>query len=416
MSTLILNAGTPAYGGIAIGRWNGKVVMIKGALPGETVEIIINEEKRDYYTASVTDIKNPSPDRIKPACRYFGSCGGCQLQYTSYAGQLKIKKEVLTDSLHRLAKVETELSQVIAHSNPWSYRCRGQFKVSTDGIGFYREKTKEVIGIDCCPLMMDEINIYLRKTKALLDESPDLFHGIIEIHISYGDCAVALIKISSKGGRKDLNQMASMFINSGFSGVVIESENKRISKYGRNYITFALENLKYTVSPMSFFQSHWKLNQAVVIILKESLQPLKGKKILDLYSGAGNFSLPLAANAGEVIAIEENSYAIQDGKRNLEINKIKNCRFIRSSAGQVSVEDIVDILILDPPRLGLENKVVEKVLALMPEKIAYISCNPATLARDLKKLLQKYCIESIRLIDFFPQTYHVESLVFLKSR
>lgn len=415
MSKLILNAGVPAYGGSCIGKWKEKVVFIKGALPGETIEAIINEEKKDYFTATVTDIKTPTPDRIKPECKYFGSCGGCQMQYASYAGQLKIKEAVLDDCLRRLAKIDISLIEPI-YGNPWNYRHRGQFKISNGGIGFYREKSREVIDIDDCPLMTNEINSYLQKTRALLKESHELFHGISEIHISYGDCGVALIKMSSRDGRRGLNKLSSMFINAGFSGVVIESENKRISKYGGHFMTFALENLKYTISPMSFFQSHWELNQAVVKLIKDTLMPLKDKKILDLYSGAGNFSLPLAADAGEATGVEENPYTIEDGKRNLKINKIENYKFIQSSAEAASISGDIDILILDPPRLGLTNKVVERVLAAQLERIAYISCNPSTLSRDLKKLLVRYEIESVRMIDFFPQTYHVESLVFLRQR
>ncbi|MBI3592517.1 MAG: class I SAM-dependent RNA methyltransferase, partial [Nitrospirae bacterium] len=177
-----------------------------------------------------------------------------------------------------------------------------------------------------------------------------------------------------------------------------------------------LENLKYTISPMSFFQSHWKLNQAVVKFVKDNLQPLRGCRVLDLYSGAGNFSLPVAIDADEVIAVEENPHAIKDGKRNLEINNIRNCRFIRSSAENINIRGDIDILIVDPPRLGLTNRAIDKILAKTPERIAYISCNPATLGRDLKKFLTKYELESVRMIDFFPQTYHTESLTFLRLR
>ena len=187
-------------------------------------------------------------------------------------------------------------------------------------------------------------------------------------------------------------------------------------RYGKPYIALNLENLKYTVSPKSFFQSNWKLNQTVVAFIKENLLPLKGKKVLDLYSGAGNFSLPLAGDADKVIAVEENPYAIEDGRRNLKVNNIKNCKFIRSPAENFRMMDNVHIVILDPPRQGLSSETVNKMLKITPERIVYISCSPSTFARDLKKLLEKYSIESIRMIDFFPQTFHIEALAFLKIK
>lgn len=407
---IILEAELPAYGGLSIGKWKGKVVLIKNAIPGERVEAALSEERRDYCTASATKVLDPSPHRVEPKCKFFGLCGGCQLQYIEYNHQVKIKEETLKDCLKRLAKIETDLSESLIHDNPWNYRYRGQFKISHGKIGFYKEKTREVIDIDNCPLMTEEINEHLAKAKPLLKNI-----ALKEIHISYGDKAIALIKTEDRqfGG---WDELSSVFLKSGFSGLFIDLGGKRLLKYGSRYITLDLENLKYTISPMSFFQSHWKLNQTVVRFVKNSLQPLKGKRVLDLYSGAGNFSLPIAVDADEVIAVEENPSAIKDGKLNLEINGIKSCRFIRSSIEALQLKNSIDILIVDPPRLGLTNVAVNKMLAMAPEMIAYVSCNPTTLSRDLKKLLAKYEIESIRMIDFFPQTYHIESLTFLRLR
>jgi 23S rRNA (uracil1939-C5)-methyltransferase len=412
MQKLTLKIDSSAYGGISIGRHNGKIVMITGAvLPGETVEVNVENEKRDYLSASAKRVIEPSIDRIEPVCKYFGSCGGCHLQHVPYNLQVQIKNELLGDCLKRLAKIEIDLSESIINDNSWNYRLRGQFKVSRGNIGFYRENTREIIEIDNCPLMDNEINGYLQKTEVLLKG-----YNIKEIHITGGDSSIALIRTPTRvKSRADWKTLSARFLESGFAGVFVETADKRILQHGKPYTTLDIENLEYTISPMSFFQSHWNLNQTVVSFIKNNLQPLKGKKILDLYSGAGNFSLPLAPEA-EVIAVEGNPYAIEDGKRNLKINKIKNCRFIRSSAENFNVEKNINIVILDPPRPGLSNMAMKKVLTLMSEQIVYISCNPATFARDLKKLLRKYDIESIRMIDFFPQTYHIESLAFLRLR
>lgn len=412
MPALVIKIDRPAYGGLFLGRHEGKIVMIKGAaLPGETAEITIENARKDYLTATVKEIIEPSPHRIIPACRHFGSCGGCQLQHAPYDLQIKMKEEILGDCLRRLAKTDARLLEPLTDSNPWNYRLRGQFKVSHRNIGFYRDNSRTVVDIEECPLMSEEINTLLRKVKST---PGDL--DMKEVHITSGDCSMALIKLSSSmGSASDMNKASSAFLRLGFSGVCIETSDKKISQYGKTYVTLNLLDLKYCVSPMTFFQSHWRLNQRVAEFVKNSLEPLKGKKVLDLYSGAGNFLIPLGREA-EVTAVEENPYAIEDGRKNLEINKIRNCRFINSSAENYLSGEKFDAVILDPPRAGLTHRVVAKILSLMPEKIVYISCNPSTLARDLKKLLLKYNIESVRMIDFFPQTFHIEALAVLRLR
>ncbi|MBI4682588.1 MAG: class I SAM-dependent RNA methyltransferase [Nitrospirae bacterium] len=398
MKNLILKIDRPAYGGVSISRHNGRIVIIKGpVLPGETVEITIENEKKDYISASALKVLGPSPDRAKPLCMYFGECGGCHFQHITYDRQVRLKEDILRDCLKRMAKIETALSGPIISKNPWHYRLRGQFKSSRGSIGFYKENTREVVDIDRCLLMTEEINIK-------------------ELHITSGEYPIALIKapvLAVPGAERE--KLARAFFESGFSGLFIETLEHPLIKFGVRHITLDLDGIKYTVSPVSFFQSNWDLNQTAAEFIKSNLLPLKGKKILDLYAGAGNFSLPLAMDA-EVTAVEENTYAVEDGRRNLEINNIRNCRFIHSSAEGFRPKNRFDIVLLDPPRPGLSKKAMSAVLELTPAVIVYISCNPATFARDLKKLLIKYDIESLRMIDFFPQTYHIEALAFLRLR
>ena len=406
---IIIDIALPVYGGGSIGRYKGKVVMIKGAaLPGETVEVSIDKEKKDYLTASVSKIIQPSPDRVEPQCKYYGTCGGCHLQHAPYKIQVNLKEEILRDTIRRLAKMDLQLAGSIITDSPWNYRCRAQFKVSGGKIGFYRENSTDLIDVDNCPLMQEEINRSLEKSRALLK-------GVNagEIHISCGETSVAFINMAETGA--DCDRLASAFIGSGFSGLMIETAGKELLRYGKPYITLNLEEMKYTVSAISFFQSHWKLNKSMIRLIKDTLGQINGKKVLDLYSGAGNFSLPLAGDA-EVTAVEWSPYAIEDGRRNLEMNGIRNYRFINSTAEEYQTRERFDILILDPPRPGLPNKVVKNVLSLLPEQIVYISCNPATFSRDLKKLAMKYDIESVRMVDLFPQTFHIEALAFLRVR
>jgi 23S rRNA (uracil1939-C5)-methyltransferase len=399
---MLLKVLSPAYGAYTIAR-DEKVVLIKGAIPGELVEVEILEKKKDYSLANVINVIEPSEHRVGPPCPVFGLCGGCQLQFIAYEKQVAMKDEILLDSLTRLGGIET--AQVPAlYGEQWNYRHRAQFKVSPDGeIGLFRESSREVITFEECPLMDREINRLFRKIR-----ENGLARGLSEIHIAAGDTPVALLK--GRGGHD--SSLFESFIEAGFSGVAYDDA----IAYGGAYTGFDLNGLRYTVSPWTFFQSHWGLNRKVVENMVDGLAPLDGKHVLDLYAGAGNFSLPLAAGAAEVVAVEENPHAVEDGRRNIELNGIRNCKIVKSSAEKYKINRKFDIIILDPPRPGLTSETAKKVLENPPGTIVYISCNPATLARDLRKLKEKYDITSVRQIDFFPNTYHIEAMVFLQAR
>lgn len=398
---MILESLSPAYGGYSIAR-DEKVILIKGAIPGEIVDVEILEKKRDYSVGFVMNVIEPSADRVDPPCPVFGKCGGCQLQYIQYERQVAMKDEVLRDTLARLGKVQTDLGAPLWGSN-WHYRQKAQFKVSKTGeIGFFRESSRDVITFEECPLMNDDINALLRKIKEKCAVG-----NLSDIHIAAGDTPVALLK------GKGYNAVSfEDFVAAGLSGIAY---NDSIA-YGGAYTGFDLNGLRYTVSPWSFFQAHWDLNKRVVEFMTERMGPLEGKHVLDLYAGAGNFSLPCAARGAEVVAVEENVYAVEDGNRNLELNGIKNCKIVKSSSEKYRINKRFDVIILDPPRPGLTSEVIKKIMDNPSEAIVYVSCNPATLARDLKRLKEKYDLQSVHQIDFFPNTFHIESISFLKIR
>lgn len=398
---MILKSLTPAYGGYSIAR-DDKVILIRGAVPGELVEVRIDEKKRDYSIATVTNVVEPSEFRVEPSCSVFGVCGGCQLQYISYEKQVRIKDEIILDSLARLGGIETALEQPLT-GGQWKYRHRAQFKISREGaVGFFRQATREVVTFESCPLMIDEINGLLAGLKGSAD-----VERLKEIHVASGDSNVALLL-----GRDHDSKLVGNYDSMGLSGLAYND----VLISGRGYMNLELNGLTYAVSPWTFFQAHWSLNREVEAFLTSSLAPLEGKRVLDLYAGAGNFSLGLARHCEEVVAVEENPRASEDGVRNLEINNIKNCRIVRASAEKYRIQKKFDIIILDPPRPGLSSEVARKILENPSDLIVYISCNPATFARDLKKLKEKYDIQSIRQIDFFPNTFHVESVAFLAIR
>ncbi|MGA2192698.1 MAG: class I SAM-dependent RNA methyltransferase [Nitrospirota bacterium] len=405
-----VKAESPAYGGLTIGRYMGKVVMIKGAVPGETVDARIDSEKKDYLTASTVNVLDISPDRVEPVCLHFGLCGGCHLQYMSYQRQVSLKEEVLRECLRRIAKLDIRLDEALTGA-PWNYRHRAQFKVSNGKIGFYREKSRDIIEVKSCPLMVEEINEGVRKAAGLLKGM-----DVEELHITSGESGTALLVKAARGAKGGWKGASGSFLGGGFSGLIIEPGVGKPLEYGNKYLAFGLAGLRYTVSANSFFQGHWRLNQALVKLVTEALEPLAGKMVVDLFSGAGNFSLPIAVHAGEVVAVEESPPAVEDGKRNALANGILNCSFVRSDTSCFKFDGSIDVLVMDPPRTGLPDGVLEKILRWKPGKIAYVSCNPASLSRDLKGLSSRYEIESMRMVDFFPQTYHLEALALLRRK
>lgn len=399
---------TPVYGGFALGR-EGKIIFIKGAIPGELVEIKIKETRKDYSVGEVTRVIEPSESRRTPPCQYFGACGGCQLQFIEYDRQVAIKKEILGESLKRIGGIEIKDLTTLT-GNEFFYRHRAQFKVSQDGqVGFFKEGTRQVISIENCLICIPPINNLLLKLKGI-----DL-GGIKELHVISGDTISILIKGSVK------EDTLQAILDAGVSGIAFENGDS----IGKDFITLEYKDFRYTVTPWGFFQGNWELNKKLVNMILERLSPLEGKKVLDLYSGAGNFSIPIAKMASEVVSIEENPYAVEDGKRNLMINGIKNCLFIKASVEEIFKnrkrwkiidERRYDIIILNPPRPGLSSEICKGILDIGSERIVYVSCNPTTLARDLKRLKDRYEIESLSLVDLFPNTYHIETVVFMRSK
>ncbi len=412
MSNLFIKIERPAFGGVFIGRHEGKVVMVRGAvLPGEMVEVSVDEDKKDYFTASAVKILEPSPERIEPPCEYYGICGGCSLQHVPYHLQVRIKEDILRDSLRRVAKIDMDHAASIVSKDPWNYRLRAQYKVSEEGLGLHKKGTREVVKIDRCLLMNDKINEYVQGAHSILK-------GVKakEFHLTGNDRLIAqLITKKSSFSIEDAERLGPELMDAGLSGLVISRGREEPNCFGDRFISLDLSGHKYTLSPMSFVQSNWKLNQEVVNIIREMIGPLKDRRILDLYSGAGNFSLMLAPEA-KVVAVEGNRHAVDDGERNLEINGIDNYRFECSSSEKVKLKEEYDVIILDPPRPGVRYRLIKKILAHGPETILYISCNPSTFARDLKRMSEKYDIELIRMIDFFPQTYHIEAMALLRLR
>ena len=374
-----------------IAKINGKIVFVKNALPNEVVEIKIDKEKKKYVEASVLKYIKTSDERIKPKCKYFSSCGGCDIMHLSYKNQLKYKQEKIENIINKYFKNNIKINDII-YDNNLNYRNKVKFQVNKT-IGLYKNETYEVIPIDQCLIANDIIN-----------KSIPFLNKLDLKNISSITCRTAMDKLMiSIESRKDvkidnlLDIADSIYIN-----------NKHI--YGDKKLIEQLGEYKYVISEKSFFQ----VNKNICIKLYDEIKKHVGtnKNILDLYCGCGSIGIYVNKN-NKVLGIEINESAINDAEENKKINNLKNIDFICADSS-IKTEFKPDIVIVDPPRSGLNKKTIDNILKLKPNKIIYVSCNPMTLVRDLNKF-DSYNILELTPFDMFPNTKHVEIVTILEK-
>ncbi|MCL2102739.1 MAG: class I SAM-dependent RNA methyltransferase [Syntrophorhabdaceae bacterium] len=392
----------PVYGGYALAREEDiGILFIRGALPGEEVEIKLGQRKKDYAFGDTLRIISPSPYRVDPQCAYFGVCGGCQLQHAAYPYQLEMKRWVLEEAFRRIGRTDV-FPAVAPPGSQFGYRYRGGFKTDGENVGFFAERSRRIVPITRCPLMVGRINMAMPALRGLGRFAP----SVSEIHVAT-DGAQAVAWLPGVAYDQGIIERFGGFI----SGAYFEDRS-----WGRDSISLDLEGLAYVVSTRSFFQANWRMNVALVRRIAEFVKGSPNKRLLDLYAGAGNFALPLASLFDEVVAVEEDVSSFADLRRNIQLNNLKNVRAVRSSVERYRVQGEFDMLILDPPRSGLSTKALTLVRSIGAKAVCYISCNPTTLARDVSRLGDQYEAGFLQMFDFFPNTHHVEALTILLLR
>jgi len=423
-----------AYGGSGIGRLNGKVVFVPLTAPGDVVSFRDVREKKGYIEGEIVDILQASPLRREPPCHVFGDCGGCSWQHLPYEEQAGAKEEIFRETLWRLGTVEKEnILPIIAAPSELNYRNRAQFKVryveDRLHIGFYRKKSHFVIDIESCPIMSPLINNTINRLRDALKEAP--FKGEMpQIDISVNDNdseAVVIIHLTGRPSADDINfaknklsdiqGLKALFFKSGRGNALtkIFAEEKGRLKYR---LKIKDEEIKLAFSPGGFTQVNYPQNRELVSAALDIASRERVKKALDLYCGMGNFSIPLSLIADEVTGIEDFDGAIRDAKYNAEALGMGNCRFIAGDAlRELNKIDLrgFDLALIDPPRQGAASVVKKLVEAGIPRMI-YVSCNPTTLARDLRIMTRKgYRVASSQPFDLFPQTWHIESVTLIEK-
>jgi 23S rRNA (uracil1939-C5)-methyltransferase len=374
-------------GGLGLAHAAGRTLFVSLAAPGDHLRVKVDRVRGKIAFASIVEVLRPSPLRVEPPCPYFGRCGGCDFQQLGYDAQLRAKAEIIRDCLHRIARIQNppEIT-VIASPNQWRYRSRANWQVdaAVKRVGYYERGTHTVCDVADCAVVVPQLQKALESVRRLLPDS--LPNDLRELEAVAGDAGVSLVP--------------------------------EIAEFQTRDVTRKIGKENYQFNAASFFQiNHDLLEPLVTTVTAET----HGHRALDLYCGVGLFTLPLARKFLEVVGIESNPEASRYARGNLKFAGLANARIITARVSswltyQAHSIKPLDFLLLDPPRSGAGPVVVQGILGLRPARIAYVSCDPATLARDLKDLLTgDYAIEAIVAFDMFPQTHHVETIVRLRK-
>ncbi len=457
-----------AAGGKSIARIEGKVVFIEGAVPGDVVDVRLSKSKKDWAEGKAIRFKKLSPDREEPFCSHFGVCGGCKWQMLPYEKQLKYKQQEVSDQMHRIGKVALPEMQPIAGADQIrEYRNKLEFTFSNkkyytqeeldslpmpeDGprglpsipaLGFHVPGSfDKVIDIDHCHLQSEPSNAIRNAVRKYALEKEISFYDIRN-HVGLlrnlmvrlcttGDLMVNLVwgedDEDVRMGMMDFIKMSfpeitSLYytINRKFNDSLHDQEP--ILYHGNAYAVEQLGELKFKVSPKSFFQTNTRQAERLYSITKE-FADLKGDEVVyDLYCGTGSIGICISDKAKKVIGVELIAEAIEDAHENAKLNNINNTLFFTGDVAQVC-DDVFfekhgrpDVIITDPPRAGMHERLVQQILQMRAPLVVYVSCNPATQARDLQLLAEAYDVTAIRPVDMFPHTHHIENVVQLKLR
>ncbi|MBX7169544.1 MAG: class I SAM-dependent RNA methyltransferase [Pyrinomonadaceae bacterium] len=370
--------------GYGLAFTDGLTVFVSLAVKDDLLRVRIREKKGKVAFAEIIEIIEPSPDRIEPPCQYFGTCGGCDFQQMNYQAQLQSKVEIIRDCLKRIGKIDFPGEiPIVGSPKEFNYRSRAQWHADTrkQNLGYFKRYSHNVIDVEKCPILDEKLQ------ETLTD---------LRQNLSWGEFWAESVEIETATNGEKVSV---------YSAEIIEPTEK---------ISFEALGNRYFYNAESFFQGNLGLIEPLI---KTAIEGAKGNFALDLFCGVGLFSLPLARQFGKVIGVESNEKAIDFAKENAENARLDNLEFYAEETTAWLTENNpqnIDFVLLDPPRSGAEKETIEAILKLKPTQISYVSCDPATLARDLRILCEFYQIESITAFDLFCQTSHVETVVKLQ--
>ena len=385
-------------GGQGLAHSDGRTILVPLSAPGDRLRVKIERVKGNVAFASLQEIVEPSTVRIEPPCPYFGRCGGCDFQQMNYAAQLNAKVEIIRDCLRRIGGIEKVPEfQITPAPNEWHYRARAQWQydAAQQRLGYFESGSRRVCDVSECAVLVPELQSTLSSLRQEMEQDglPD---DARDFRAVVGDEDVSISPpvgppVTEGNGRKE-----------------------------RRDITRTIAGESYRLNATSFFQTNADL---LPELIEAALQNAEGENALELYCGVGLLTIPLARHFKHVVGVESDSSAAKFAQSNLRRAGLSNTKIANEDVGnwlawneENSTVASLDFLLLDPPRTGAESRVIGGILRIRPKRISYVSCDPATLARDLKKLIVGgYLLRSIVAFDMFPQTHHVETVVHLDS-
>lgn len=395
-----------AHGGSALGRHEGQVIFVPYTIPGETVRVEIVEARSRWSQARLLEVLEPSPHRIEPPCPYFGAgkCGGCHFQHIDYEAQAEYKRQVVIDQLTRLGGLrDANVAEIVGAAQPWGYRNHAQFHATLDGrLGFLTADSHDIFPVEQC-LLLDPL---LDDLWAALDAQwPQLRRLSLRCGSATGDL-MAVFEL-------DHYQDFDIEVDFAVSCVLLLADGEVVVLMGNSHLVENVAGRDYRISAGSFFQVNTAGAEALVALVSDYLAPGGGETLVDLYSGVGLFGLALAHRVGRVVGVEADPGAAADFRYNAQgLDHVALIEGKAQSALPRIGEAVRDgLLVLDPPRGGAGKQVIEEIARQEPRRIAYVSCDPATLARDARHFAGAgYQLLGVQPVDLFPQTYHVESV------
>ena len=427
-------------GGVGIGKYEGFTVFIEGGLIQDKVKVIISKSKKNYAVGDIVEILEKSPFRVDRICSDdLKDCGGCQIQELDYNKQLELKTNEVKQVISRIGKLENvEIHETIGMQSPCRYRNKAQFPIQningSTAIGFYKKKSHDVIPTDMCVIQHDINDKIIKIIKTYIQaynvsiynettHTGVLRHLVTKVGFTTNEVMVVLV--ANGTNLPHLNELASVLkenilgfktlvlnVNKAKTNVILGKENKVI--YGNGKINDYIGDLVFEISPLSFFQVNPVQTEVLYNKALEYAELRENDTVFDIYCGIGSISLFLAQKATKVYGIEIVEDAIKDAKINAKLNNLNNVEFYVGKAEEVvpkmySEGKTANVVVVDPPRKGCDEKVLDTIVSMKPDRVVYVSCNPSTLARDLAYLDERgyKCVE-IQPVDMFPHTMHVE--------
>ena len=427
------------HDGAGVAKVEGYPLFVPNGLPGEKAKIKVIKVNKGYGFGRLMEITEASPYRVEPECPIYKECGGCQLQHMSYEGQLKAKEKQVSDVLQRIGKLENvKVHPVLGMENPWRYRNKAQVPIGEHegGLigGFYQQRSHQIIDMKACIIQQEKNDEVVKGVKEICningvrayDEQKhkgELRHIMARYGLKSGEVMVVLVTRTNEltGKKKIIEEIVKRIpgvksivqnINSKKTNVIFGDETKVL--WGEEVIYDSIGDIKFAISARSFYQVNPEQTKVLYDKALEYADLTGEENVIDAYCGIGTISLFLAQKARKVYGVEIVPEAIEDAKKNAELNGISNVEFAVGEAETVIPEwyengVVADVLVVDPPRKGCDDKLLQTIINMKPKKVVYVSCNPATLARDLRVLEDGgYQTVEVQPVDMFPQTMHVE--------